>query len=147
MKKTQKTLVPVIVIAVIVLAAVVGARIYFMNRADLSASTVSFSEDSRFPDQEYVSQRIMLVSGESDNWFFGQSEKVRSEIDRCFKWNGDVDQDLYNNYVAPLNIPASVETDGKTTTIRYEGYATTPDGETVDYYKEESFNVAAKITG
>ena len=147
MTKKQKILIPVIVAIVIVLAAVVGARIYFMNRVELSASTVSFKDDSRFPDQEYVSQRIMLTSGESDNWFFGQSEKVRSEIDRCFKWNGDVDQDLYNNYIAPLNITASVKTDGKTTVIRYEGYVTTPDGETVDYCKEETFNVAAKITG
>ena len=61
MTKKQKILIPVIVAIVIVLAAVVGARIYFMNRVELSASTVSFKDDSRFPDQEYVSQRIMLT--------------------------------------------------------------------------------------
>ena len=146
MRKTLKAVIPVIVIIVIVLAALVGVRIYFMNRVALRASTITYNEDARFPDQEYVSQKVMLISDESDNWLFGQSKKNRSEIERCFKWNGDVDQDLYNNYIAPLNITASVESNGKTTVIKYDGYATTLDGKTVDYHKEEEFNVEATIS-
>jgi hypothetical protein len=48
--------------------------------------------------------------------------------------------ELTEHYAAPLHITVSGEVKDGETTFWYEGYATTPKGDTVDYRKEATFD-------
>lgn len=86
----------------------------------------------------YYCEWLMMISGESS--LVPTAAGVKAHMMEFSIWNNDVVTDLYENYGAPLHITASGQVKDGKTTFWYEGYATTPEGETVEYREEATFD-------
>lgn len=89
-------------------------------------------------DEEYHYERIMTIF--TSKFDLPIAKPIRDELHALFDWCDSVDADLYENYTAPLRITVSGEVKEGKTTFWYEGYATTQDGETIDYREEKTFD-------
>lgn len=137
-KKLFRILSAVIFIAVLAFAIrYLSGIVYRANHPIISIIRMDISNSERFSGEPYHDERIMAVT--STSWF--TPKKVRDELNEFSKWYHDVDNELYNNYVAPYDIRVFGEVKDGKTTIRFEGYVTTPDGETVDYKNERTFDI------
>ena len=137
-KKLFRILSAVIFIAVLAVAIrYLSGIVYRANHPIISIIRMDISNSERFSGEPYHDERIMAVT--STSWF--TPKKVRDELNEFSKWYHDVDNELYNNYVAPYDIRVFGEVKDGKTTIRFEGYVTTPDGETVDYKNERTFDI------
>ena len=90
--------------------------------------------DARFERDEYYADLIMAAWASNPQ----TDEKMREFV----LWNHIVDLELHYVYVAPYDIRVSGEVRGGRTTLRYEGYVTTQDGETIEYKNEMTFDGA-----
>lgn len=97
------------------------------------------NSSSRF-EGEYHHEQIMFSLANHRGIPLAQS--VEENLMELGDWCNQVDTDLRENYIAPYNIRVSGEVANGKTTLRYEGYVTTKDGETVDYKKEMTFDFA-----
>ena len=137
-KKLFKILSALLFIAVLIFAIrYLSGIVYRANHPIISIIRMDISNSERFSGEPYHDERIMVVS--STSWF--TPKKVRDELNEFGEWYHGVDNELYNNYVAPYDIRVSGEVEGGKTTIRFEGYVTTPEGETVDYKNERTFDI------
>ena len=137
-KKLFRILSAVIFIAVLAFAIrYLSGIVYRANHPIISIIRMDISNSERFSGEPYHDERIMAVT--STSWF--TPKKVRDELNEFSKWYHDVDNELYNNYVAPYDIRVFGEVKDGKTMIRFEGYVTTPDGETVDYKNERTFDI------
>ena len=90
--------------------------------------------DPRFGRDEYYAEWIGAAwAGNSET-----DKKLREFV----LWNRTVDLELHYVYIAPYDVRASGEVRGGKTTLRYEGYVTTRDGETIEYKNEMTFDGA-----
>lgn len=89
-------------------------------------------------EDEYYCEWMMAVTTESPMIPVAQS--VKEKLRELSDWNNGVVTDLYEHYVAPLHITVSGEVNDGQTTFWYEGYATTPQGDTVQYREEKTFD-------
>lgn len=72
--------------------------------------------------------------------FIPVAKEIEDNIIEVGDWNNEVTTFLFNNTVQPRDIKVSGEVvDGKTT-LRYEGYYTTKDGQTEEYFEEKTFD-------
>lgn len=65
---------------------------------------------------------------------------VEEELTRLADWNDQIITELYA-YATPCDIRVSGENDGGHITLCYEGYVTTKDGERLDYFRENTFDL------
>ena len=118
-----------------VLIAVVGGAYYshvyrtlFPDYPDVRLSRMTARYDSLFEGKEAYCEHIMV--------FWSGDKKVRELV----LWNEVVDLEIHYFYTAPYHIEASGEIKNGKTTLRYEGYVTTRDGETIEYKNEMTFD-------
>ena len=125
-------------IAAVLIAVVGGAyyfheyRILFPEHSDVQLHRMEYRHDSLHEGKEAYFEFIM----DSSSW--SGYKKVR-ELEL---WTHGVDLEINYYYTAPYHIEASGEVKNGKTTLRYEGYVTTRDGETVEYKNEMTFDWA-----
>ena len=121
-------------IAAVLIAVVCGAyyfhvyRTLFPDYPDVRLSRITAQHDSLFEGKEAYFEYIMVV--------WSGDKKVRELV----LWNHGVDLEINYFYTAPYHIEASGEIKNGRTTLRYEGYVTTQDGETIEYKNEMTFD-------
>lgn len=70
---------------------------------------------------------------------------VNEHLRELADWNNMVISDLYTYQTyafSPYNTTVSGEVEHEKTTLRYEGYVTTQDGQTIEYKEEKVFDFA-----
>lgn len=127
----------VVLCIVIVLLIVVGAGYIYCSYHPVM--TVSRASSTRFSGEGGHHEVMMLVYHEAYNVPIALS--VKDTMSEYMSWNESVISEL-NTYTMPYDIRVSGEVDGGKTTLRYEGYVTTEDGDTVDYLNEMTFAFA-----
>ena len=97
-----------------------------------------------------ISRRIGFGGGEDDKneWIqVSFSERVpmndsaQEKLFELFGWIAQIDQELFYTEPAPFDVRVSGENENGKVTLRYEGYITTEDGETVEYFREKTFDI------
>ncbi len=119
-----------------------GALAYYMYCAYHPSMLILRSESdggNRF-EEEYHSETIWIVL--ADHNFIPLAKSANENVKELCDWNLKVTTDLYENYIAPYNVKVSGEVAKGKTTLCYEGYVTTKDGETIDYKEERTFDFA-----
>ena len=125
-------------IAAVLIAAVEGVyyfhehRILFPEHSDVQLHLMKNRHDSLHEGKEAYFEYIMV------GWYSTGDKKVRELV----LWNHGVDLEINYCYTAPYHIEASGEVKNGKTTLRYEGYVTTQDGETIEYKNEMTFDGA-----
>ena len=90
--------------------------------------------DARYEKDEYHADWIGFA--------WAGDEITDKKVRELALWNHIVDLELHYVYVAPYDVRASGEVKNGRTTLRYEGYVTTRDGETIEYRNEMTFDGA-----
>ena len=93
--------------------------------------------DVRF-EEEYYFEWLMPITAESP--IIPITSSIKDKMEKLYIWNNGVVTDLNENYVAPLHIIVSGEVKDGRTTFWYQGYATTSEGDTIEYWEEETFD-------
>ena len=127
----------IVVVVVMVSAAVLASHFYWMTHYRYPEIVLSLRDpmvDPRFQRDEYHAEFIMAA--------WSGDPKTEKKMREFVLWNHIVDLELHYVYVAPYDVRASGEVKGGKTTLRYEGYVTTQDGETIEYKSEMTFDGA-----
>ena len=132
MKFKKKTL--LLVVCLLVVLATVGSIFLYRSYHPNIMITTSSVEKS----EEYYCEWLRVVTGSSS--FIPIASSINDKMTELSIWNNNVVTDLEENYVAPLNITVSGEVKDGKTTFWYEGYATTPEGDTISYREEKTFD-------
>ena len=106
----------------------------------MTISRTSKDSDPRFEGEHYHFEWLMVISGDG---YYGvpiASKVLKQQLELAI-WDNEVFDEIYYTYKAPLDIRVSGEVGNGKTTLRYEGYVTTEDGETIDYKNEKVFEV------
>ena len=125
-------------IAAVLIAVVCGAyyfheyRILFPEYSDVQLHLMKYRHDPLHEGKEAYFEYIMV------SWSWSGDKKVRELV----LWNHGVDLEINYFYTAPYHIEASGEVKNGKTILRYEGYVTTQDGETIEYKNEMTFDSA-----
>lgn len=136
--KSKKALVPLLVVAALALAA--GAYyMYWSHHPHVVFHRAEAISSSRF-EGEYHYETIMVSFAHHKAWI-PLAKSVDADLKELADWNNRVITDL-NQYIAPYNIKVSGEVANGKTTLRYAGYVTTQEGETIDYKEEKTFDFA-----
>ena len=90
--------------------------------------------DARFERDEYYAEGIRAA--------WASNPQTDETLREFVLWNHIVDLELHYVYTAPYDVRVSGEVKGGKTTLRYEGYVTTQDGETIEYKNEMTFDGA-----
>ena len=128
------------VIAVLAVMSVAAAAAYHFywpthhHYPEITLYRMDSVADVRFDRDEYYAEFIGAAWASDPQ----MDKKVREFV----LWNHIVDLELHYVYVAPYDVRASGEIKGGKTTLRYEGYVTTQDGETIEYKNEMTFDGA-----
>ena len=70
------------------------------------------------------------------------ADSVKEKVLELFNWVAGIDYELFEtSYVPPYDIKVSGENEGGKVTLRYEGYVTTQDGETAEFFREGTFDI------
>ena len=121
-------------IAAVLIAAVCGAyyfhvyRTLFPDYPDVKLTRMTAQRDALFEGKEAYAEFIMIA------W---SGDKAVREL---VLWNEVVDLEVHYFYTAPYHVEVSGEIKDGKTTLRYEGYVTTQDGETIEYKNEMTFD-------
>lgn len=121
----------------ITMVSVVAFWFYHSYHPNIMFVRMVKDSDVRF-EEEYYFEWLMPITAESP--MIPIASSIEDEMKKLYTWNDSVVTDLNENYVAPLHITVSGEIKDGKTTFWYEGYATTLDGETIEYWKEETFD-------
>ncbi len=125
-----------LLVGVSVLALVVCIGGYFLYWS--YHPHISLSAGIPAPKTERYSERVMVVISEHRE--IPTAASVEAELMRLADWNNHVDTEL-RGYAGPQDVRVSGEREGRTITLRYEGFVTTKEGETVPYLREETFRL------
>lgn len=130
----------VIITTGIISALVVVVGLFYLYRSFHPHTTVTRmvkDSDVRFKE-EYYCEYLTVITAKST--LIRTAPSVETKWEEFHIWNDGIATELYENYVAPLHITVSGEVkDGKTTFL-YEGYVTTPEGDTIPYREEKTFD-------
>lgn len=124
-------------LAAALLIAAGGFLLYRSYHPYVVFARVVRDSDARF-EEPYYCEVLMMISGTPS--LISIAPSVEEKMKEYAIWNHIVEQDLYENYVAPLHITVSGEVKDGKTTFCYEGYVTTPQGDTIDYREEKTFD-------
>lgn len=136
-----RTVLLVVGIAAVLIAAVGGAyyahvhSTLFPDYPDIKLTRATVQRDSLFDGKEAYYEFIMIA--------WSGDKKVRELV----LWNDVVDLEINYFYTAPYHIEASGEVKNGKTTLRYEGYVTTQEGETIEYKREITCDFAVGPEG
>lgn len=130
MRKSLKIVLVLVAAAIIIALAVTGCRIFY-PKYNITRGYVSSPSQPNYSGQ--------YISVWHDPGVVLQNSKRSQNAGEIQKWLFAVSDDL-NLYTAPYSITVSGEVSGGSTTLRYAGVVTTPEGETVDYLNEKTFD-------
>lgn len=124
----------IIGICIILLAVVGSVKIY--NKYFAFNPTIVFTHGDGGDRENYYIEKILLAIGEEETAPKKYSDAIKSFAD----WNIEIARELYMDYIEPTEVKVYGEiVDGKVV-FKFIGYVTTQDGETIDYYKEGTFD-------
>lgn len=129
----------------VVLALLVGAfgvyYAYWSYHPHMVILCAQADSDRHFEEEHHHETIVVSLSNHRG---IPLADSVEENLMELGEWNNRVITDLYENYIAaaPYDIRVSGEVAGGKTTLRYEGYVTTPEGETIDYKEEMTFDFA-----
>ena len=132
--------VAIAVLAVLAVMSAAGGLAYHFfwpthhHYPDIVLSRQESMYDPRFERDEYHAQFIQAA--------WAGNPKTDAKMREFVLWNHIVDLELHYVYVAPYDVRVSGEVKNGKTTLRYGGYVTTRDGETVEYKNEMTFDWA-----
>ncbi len=94
------------------------------------------------PTYDVVGYREMVGTGSRRNSFIPLAKSVEDELYELWLWNDEVTSELVEVYSnEPYYIHVSGEREGREITLRYEGFVTTKEGETVPYFRQATFHL------
>lgn len=124
-----------ILISLAAVLVVVGAVVFYVYQAYNPQIMIS---KNIIEDEDYYYEQILATYSKPFN--ISSAQSVQEEIYSFFYWCESIDNDISENYHAPLNITVSFQVSDGQTTVTYDGYATDKNGEKIQYTKEETFN-------
>lgn len=125
---------PLVILAAVLLF-VAGVYYFYWSyhpRISISAATAIPAE------ADYHNERVMVAIAHHRG--ISAAARVEKELTRMADWNDQVATELYA-YTTPYDIRVSGENGHGHVTLRYEGYVTTKDGERLDYFRENTFDL------
>ncbi len=133
----KKLLIAVLVVVVLISAVSVW---YYTSYPIISMGRFVSSYSDNF-SEEFHNETISIFSVGSS--FIPDSPLQKRKLDEVWLWNNSITVEV-SEYVKAggkaLNIKASGEIEDGKTTLRYEGYIITKDGEKVEYLQEKTFD-------
>ena len=128
-----------ITIGVTLLLLIVLAVIYYLYWLYNPYVIFDNGRSTSSPDyaEDYYKEIIMVVTHGRTN--IPTAKSVNDKLNVIWEWNDAAITEL-RGYGAPMNIKVSGGEEHGKTTLRYEGYVTTPEGETIDYKNEKTFD-------
>lgn len=128
-----------IVIVFAVILTTLGILYYTSYPVIAIGKTVGLNNDSF--EKEFHSESISVWSTGAD--FLPDSPHQKQKMDDILEWNNQIALELaeYRKEGGiAYNIEVSGEMEDGKTTLRYEGYIITKDGERIDYKEEQTFD-------
>lgn len=128
-----------VIIAVVLIASIVGAR-YYTSYPIISIGKMVGTQSDSF-ENEFHSETISISS--SVIGFLPDSPLQKKKLDEVWEWNNPISlelAELRKDGGLAYNIEVSGEIENGKTTLRYEGYIIKKDGKRIDYKKEKIFD-------
>lgn len=133
----KRILIAVLLVVVLISAVSVW---YYTSYPIIGVAKFASSYSDNF-SEEFHNERISIFSVGSS--FIPDSPLQKRKFDEVWVWNNSTTLEI-SEYVKAggkcLNIKASGEIEGGKTTLRYEGYIITKEGERVEYLQEKTFD-------
>ncbi len=127
-------------VEVAVLVVLVGLACCVFRAYDPEISILRGTPSSPYRDGVGYRESIMVV--ETRNSPIPLAKSVKNEMYEFWLWNDEVTSELVEVYSnKPYYIHVSGERTGRTITLRYKGFVTTKEGETVPYKRQATFHL------
>ena len=133
MVKRLKIIIAVLSAIIVLLISLMAGCVYFAYHP-YTSMTRSVAAGGIYANEDYHRERLMLAWSPTSHGI-PMAESVRSEIYDYIYWSNSVDAELYD-YVPPFDVRVYGKIENGKTNLKYEGYVTTKDGETVDFLRE-----------
>lgn len=123
-------------VCTILLAVIVSVCIY--NQLNTNKLEMYFHHVTGEQHEDWYLETIMLYVG-TDEHTVAPDGYIENTI-AFSDWLNGIMEDVYYVYTKPINLKVYGELNGTKVTFRYEGTVTTQEGETIDYFKEATFD-------
>ena len=132
------------------LICIIAAAVLLITTAAYGVYYLYWSYHPRFVISRVVGYGDIYGSGEDDEnelivgSFSARVPMAKSISEKGLElldWIAGIDYELFNTYAPPYDIKVSGENEDGKVTLRYVGYVTTQDGETIEYNKERTFDI------
>ncbi len=130
-----------LIIILVLVVAISGLSILYYTSYPIIGVTKMISTESDNFSEEFYGESINVNAVVST--FLPDSPMQTRKMDEVWMWNNDVALELTEyrkNGGKAYNIKVSGEIEDGKTTLRYEGYIVTKEGEKIDYKQEKTFD-------